>query len=639
MRAKLNWWPWALAAGMMAWAISSLFPRAQEGWQVREFGRLPVLQGGRVQPFDSVARNSLQRLRGKQTAPVRLHFGIWRAESRGQSMPAMEWLLEVMFKPSVADTRKVFRIDHPQLTALFDLPGADPAAGEDGKHYSFHQLQGGLRDIERMARLASEKESAQRDSFERQTLHLYGNLVLYRRLKNSIKPEEVHDLAAELEAFRASIGPGVEAARAQNAGLAFDREAYDRLVEHLRRFEMVHDLAHPMVLPPAGPEEDSDGWENFGTSVMESARTGEFHPAVEFYGTLATAYHSGATNAFNGAVREYRQWLESSHAGWVGKAGREVRFNEFAPFYRAMVVDVLAFLLVCFFWARGSENLRRGAVLLLFVGVVLQSTGLLYRMVLEGRPPVTNLYSSAVFIGWASALLGLLVERVHRLGIGVAAGSFVGFATLVIAHNLQLGGDTMEMMRAVLDSNFWLATHVVTITIGYSAMFLAGFFGMLLLVLGPFSRVLTQASIKAVGRLIYGIICFATLFSFVGTILGGIWADQSWGRFWGWDPKENGALMIVIWCAVMLHARWGGLVRDRGLAAMAVFGNIITSFSWFGTNMLGIGLHSYGFTDAGFKWLTLFAISQLVFIALALIPTRHWRSLGVMHSERMTASA
>ena len=106
--------------------------------------------------------------------------------------------------------------------------------------------------------------------------------------------------------------------------------------------------------------------------------------------------------------------------------------------------------------------------------------------------------------------------------------------------------------------------------------------------------------------MVYGIVCFATLFSFVGTVLGGIWADQSWGRFWGWDPKENGALLIVLWNAIILHARWGGLVRERGLMNLAIFGNIVTAFSWFGVNMLGIGLHSYGFMDAAFKWLMLF---------------------------------
>ena len=131
---------------------------------------------------------------------------------------------------------------------------------------------------------------------------------------------------------------------------------------------------------------------------------------------------------------------------------------------------------------------------------------------------------------------------------------------------------------------------------------------------------------KALAKMVYAIVCFATLFSFTGTVLGGIWADQSWGRFWGWDPKENGALLIVLWNAMILHARWGGMVRERGLMNMAVFGNIMTSFSWFGVNMLGIGLHSYGFMDAAFKWLMLFVASQLVIIGLGLLPLHLWRS-------------
>lgn len=126
--------------------------------------------------------------------------------------------------------------------------------------------------------------------------------------------------------------------------------------------------------------------------------------------------------------------------------------------------------------------------------------------------------------------------------------------------------------------------------------------------------------------MVYGIICFATLFSFVGTVTGGFWADVSWGRFWGWDPKENGALIIVLWNAIILHARWDNVVRERGLMNLAIFGNIVTSFSWFGVNMLGVGLHSYGFMDAAFKWLMLFVASQLVLIALGLLPLSLWKS-------------
>src|SRR3954468_13283520 len=247
-------------------------------------------------------------------------------------------------------------------------------------------------------------------------------------------------------------------------------------------------------------------------------------------------------------------------------------------------------------------------------------------MALEGRPPVTNLYSSAIFIGWGATILGLVLERFWRNSIGLVVSASIGFITLIIAHHLSLGGDTMEMMRAVLDSNFWLGTHVVVVTLGYASTFVAGFLAILYVVRGVFTPSLTPAIGKSLGMMVYGIVCFATLFSFVGTVLGGIWADQAWGRFWGWDPKENGALIIVLWNALVLHARWGGLVRERGLMNLVIVGNIVTAWSWFGVNMLGIGLHSYGFTSAAFMWLTGFIVSQIVIIGIGMLPKTIWRS-------------
>jgi ABC-type transport system involved in cytochrome c biogenesis permease subunit len=166
----------------------------------------------------------------------------------------------------------------------------------------------------------------------------------------------------------------------------------------------------------------------------------------------------------------------------------------------------------------------------------------------------------------------------------------------------------------------------VVITIGYSATFLAGFLAIVYILRGVLSKGLTAETGKSLSRMVYGILCFATLFSFVGTVLGGIWADQSWGRFWGWDPKENGALLIVLMNAAILHARWGGIVRDRGLMVMAIAGNIVTAWSWFGVNMLGVGLHSYGFMDKAFVWLLTFIISQLVVMGLGMLPPRFWMS-------------
>jgi ABC-type transport system involved in cytochrome c biogenesis permease subunit len=131
---------------------------------------------------------------------------------------------------------------------------------------------------------------------------------------------------------------------------------------------------------------------------------------------------------------------------------------------------------------------------------------------------------------------------------------------------------------------------------------------------------------KELTRMIYGTLCFSIFFSFVGTVLGGLWADDSWGRFWGWDPKENGALLIVLWNALVLHARWGGMVKERGLAVLSIAGNIFVAWSWFGVNELGVGLHSYGFTEGVLKALAIFAVTQLLVIGLGSIPQEHWWS-------------
>ena len=167
---------------------------------------------------------------------------------------------------------------------------------------------------------------------------------------------------------------------------------------------------------------------------------------------------------------------------------------------------------------------------------------------------------------------------------------------------------------------------MVCITLGYAATFVAGLLGLFYILWGVLTPKMTAAAGKEVIRMLYGVLCFAIILSFFGTVLGGLWADDSWGRFWGWDPKENGALIIVLWNALVLHARWGGMVKDRGMAMLSIGGNIVTSWSWFGVNELGVGLHSYGFTEGVLKALGLFMLSQLAVIAIAMIPQNRWWS-------------
>jgi ABC-type transport system involved in cytochrome c biogenesis permease subunit len=298
----------------------------------------------------------------------------------------------------------------------------------------------------------------------------------------------------------------------------------------------------------------------------------------------------------------------------------------------------MAFVLVGLSWLGWRSVLNRTAFWLILLTLALHSFALLARIYISGRPPVTNLYSSAVFIGWGCVVLGALLERVFRIGIGNIICSIAGFATLLIAHFLAGDGDTFAVLQAVLDTQFWLATHVVTITLGYTTTFVAGLLGIVYIIRGVLTPSLSADTGRQLTRMIYGTTCFAILFSFVGTVLGGLWADDSWGRFWGWDPKENGALIIVLWNALVLHARWGGMVRQRGLALLAVAGNIAVAWSWFGVNELGVGLHSYGFTEGVLQALGLFVVSQLAIIGLGLVPESFWWSLRRQHASVETSA-
>jgi cytochrome c-type biogenesis protein CcsB len=689
MKLLLRLIPWFFVALFGAEIIAVMLPRKDGEYHVREFGRLPVLLNGRIQPFDSVARNSLLQIRSTGDVPLE-EVPSWEFWHHPKKLKSTEWLLEVMTRPEIADTRPIFLIHHAEL--LGELKLQDKGVEKSGlRYYTFNELEPLFNEINDQARKAGEVKAEDQTTFQKQVGKLANALALYQRLKATLQPEGVDDFAQQLADFQKNLGPAEAAAQASESGKDFDKAALQKIAGPLQEFQLMARFGYPLAIPPLIPAEARDHWQTMGASLLESGHNGHFHPAVTNFAAMATAYRQQKPEAFNRAVAAYRQWLTPAFERELKKGRAEFYFNNVKPFLHAMIIYLCAFVvawaaLLTFTLAPNlSESLRRSAFYLVILAGLVHTFGLVFRMALEGRPPVTNLYSSAIFIGWGTMVLGLVLEKIYRLGIGSIVGSLAGFVTLMIAHNLALGGDTMEMLRAVLDTNFWLATHVVVITLGYASTFAAGLLAILYIFLGVFTPLLNQrlgvqartpsaaalpapepasgafhpvpdsagkewdavervpgtpragaAAItdpeseptvgNALGTMVYGIICFATLFSFVGTVLGGIWADQSWGRFWGWDPKENGALLIVIWNAIILHVRWGDLMRDRGIMNLAVFGNIVTSFSWFGVNMLGIGLHSYGFMDAAFHWLMIFIGSQVFIIGLGLLPLNLWRS-------------
>jgi len=614
--------PIVLTMVMAVWFLAQMQPPKNKGFPYSKFGKLPVVFNGRLKPMDSLARNSLLQINEMQD----LDLEPWESPLKNhQTISAIEWLANVMMNQRVADNWPVFRVDNPDLVAFLKLPDRDTAQHQDGEHYSWNQIVPSLDAFDKESERVEKIESADRNAYEHDVVKVHDRLELYAQLRNTVQPEDAQNWKQELADYEALIPAGVAAVRAQQDKQKYDEQVFNAFLAELQRFDFMSRLEPPLIIPP---ENGAGNWKNVGTVMLESAKGNPVPPAVENYAAMAVALQNSDTNGFTAALGDFRSSLVPTFSRSMARVNAEVFFNQMQPFYNAMVIYLFAGLLAIFSWFNLSESLRRSAIWLVGLAFLIHTTGLIYRIILQDRPPVTNLYSSAIFIGWGACLLGMILEKFHKNGIGAVVSAGIGFITLIIAHNLALDGDTMEMMRAVLDTNFWLATHVVAVTTGYASTFVAGFLALIYIIRGVFTRTLDEATAKSLARMIYGIVCFATLFSFVGTVLGGIWADQSWGRFWGWDPKENGALIIVLWNALILHLRWGGMIRERGLVNCAVFGNVVTSWSWFGVNMLGIGLHSYGFTDAAFKWLSLFVLSQLGFIALGLLPARMWKSFS-----------
>ena len=629
MKRLFSWIILILAAFWFAAECRVPKPKADE-CDVIALGKIPVLVGGRLKPLDTVAINSLVILRGKQTLRT----------ADGKTQSAMRWLTDVLFDADVADQSPAFVINNPDVLGSFGWEQGER------KYYSFAELKPFFAEIDKQGKKSDEVESAQRTPYQTAIFNLRNSLVLYQRLKNSLQPEGAKNFGAELDEYAKAMPSGLEANSLREKGAAFDKGQLDAIAKNAARYESMSEMGYLLAIPPANELPGAQPeWVSAGTSLLQAIAVREINPVVKLYAQTGDAWRAHNPAEFNRHVTELSSWMLSHEPKTVGRANFEFVFNFIAPFYQAMQLYVLAFILVLGAWlcvGEWSRSFGRAAVYLLLLALAIHSFGLIARMILQGRPPVTNLYSSAIFIGWGTVIIGLILERFFRDGIGSACASIIGFVTLIIAHHLAASGDTLEMLQAVLDTNIWLATHVVVVTLGYSAMFFAGLLAIFYVILGVFTKRLSEPlsrddstpvkatrrepASKVLSRMVYGVICFATLFSFVGTVLGGIWADQSWGRFWGWDPKENGALLIVLWCAVILHARWGGFIRDRGLMILVLFGNVITSFSWFGVNMLGVGLHSYGFMDKAFPWLMGFVISQIFLISVAALPVNRWRS-------------
>jgi ABC-type transport system involved in cytochrome c biogenesis permease subunit len=574
-------------------------------YDLYRFGQIPVVQDGRVKPIDTAAYSALLTISGRSKVEV--------GEGKDKiKIPATRWLLDVIGETKAADDYHVFRIENLEVQ---DIIGVKKREGMRYSRNEIGEKESEFRKQVLQAREANKKDKRQLSIFQRKILELDEKLTTFDTLK-----------------FAFGLQHRIRGERAEDVIQSF---------QNAIRFEkMLSEEGQPIFAVP--PAEKDGKWRTFAGAWLDNVLTSvrdkkEANPVVTAWNTILSDYSNSedpngekkvGPPEFNKAVDDYLKLLNSDPPPDVNlKAIRfETFFNHFKPFTQADVLYLFAFVLGACGWLGWSRGFNKMAFWLLVVTLCVHTFAIVSRIYISGRPPVTNLYSSAVFIGWGCVVLGLIMEVVFRLGIGNLIASVAGYATLLIADGLSLGGDTFTVLTAVLDTQFWLATHVTTITLGYATTYLAGLLGVVYVLRGALTPSLTPSIGKDISRMIYGTLCFSIFFSFVGTVLGGLWADDSWGRFWGWDPKENGALIIVLWNALVLHARWGGMVKDRGMAVLAIGGNIFVSWSWWGVNELGAGLHSYGFTAGTVLRLGAFVASQLVLIGIGMTPKRLWFS-------------
>jgi ABC-type transport system involved in cytochrome c biogenesis permease subunit len=503
--------------------------------------------------------------------------------------------------------------------------------------YSFIDLEPALGKMQELAAQYEQIDAKERNDVQGELIHLTHNVMQFLNVAGLLTPFERAPAAADspavAKAFGASARPGLadvleRAAQIRpflgaeggddphaSAGAAAADPALRTWIEE------VFSYSHGVVLVP--PNADGAAGAEWLSPADVAERTlfrGESLPRQVAAVRELEAMSAARDDDFE--FRTHAQAFRSNVVGLAqsrgeyGKIPLEVTFYRADFFYWAQIVFVFGFLFAALSWGKPTKLFTRAAVGSVAVATLLLVAGITMRCVIRSRPPVSTLYETILFITAVASIALLVTERINGRGIALGLATVLGSGGMFLAGRYELTEhvDTMPSLEAVLDTNFWLATHVTCVTIGYGAGLLAGAVGHVYLLGKVLGLKKSDAGFyKSLSTMLYGMLCFGLLFSVVGTILGGIWANESWGRFWGWDPKENGALTIVLWELIILHARNGGYIRGFGMAMASVFGAIVVASSWWGVNLLNVGLHSYGFTS-GILWALLgyYAVEAVV---------------------------
>jgi ABC-type transport system involved in cytochrome c biogenesis permease subunit len=619
--------------------------------------QIPVQDNGRIMPLLTYARFTMMTFHGSLTMKV-------KSGGTVHKIGPMEWYLDCLFRPELADDLPIFREDDTEILRPFGIMTKKRRA-----HLSFNEIEaGGDADIDGFEKLRtrafelSEKLKAEGEdalSKKEKRVIQFAKLVLrYTGIRDSldltrggIPPMDPAQLAYVNPEMYDILKSGMDPSEFQfwvpilrdtfnsvsrldtPEALAFRQElgrqfTYSRFGAHwlpptdaaVREVERrIENEAAQIGAGQNISEEEAerqlaavrDLWLPIGTKIenLTEGKSKDIVGVLEEIKGLRTLTEAAKRPNGEDFLTKLTEWKDdlTSRAEARGEAQKietEVSYYKRNYFMYALVIFLIAFLISAVGWMVREGTVGKivtwSAAGFYGVGVGYVLAGIIHRYLITGRPPVSNLYDTIPFITAGAVIILAIAELLTRRKVLLSLGAALGVAGLFFAFSFELGDakDNMGPLLAVLDSNYWLATHVVTVTIGYCGGLVACFLSIVYVHLAlagvmndpkSFHRFMTRA--------VYGITCFTLLFALVGTILGGIWANDSWGRFWGWDPKENGALLIVLWSLIILHARLAGWMKGIGIHVMSILGGSVVVFSWWGVNMLGVGLHSYGFIE------------------------------------------
>ena len=390
--------------------------------------------------------------------------------------------------------------------------------------------------------------------------------------------------------------------------------------ERLALFAHVMDGSAFLIIP--APKNETDAW-MVPPAFSQYYIDAQFAPIQIQLQTLATAYVQGDGFNFSRASNQLRENLRALSPS-IYPQDRQLRleyfYNHFDGFYRAIWSYGLAFLvlLIAHLRTRGGA-LRKVGVTIAVLGLIFHASGITMRCMIAGRPPVTNMYESIIWVSFAVSFFGMIFFSRYRTPVYLLAALPVTLTALLLVHQMPIAmPSSIDPLVPVLRDNFWLTIHVLTITLSYAAFALAMGFGHILLF--RYARNPSGARADAPMHFwLYRVLQLGVLLLASGTILGGVWANYSWGRFWGWDPKETWALIALLCYILTLHGRLAGWWTQFGLVVASVVCFLAVLMAWYGVNfVLGKGLHSYGFGIGGETYVAAFVIVDLLFVAFAI---------------------